>query len=29
MPLDQLEGNGQCIVCGNPASEMTIFGRSY
>ncbi|MCZ6677074.1 MAG: proline--tRNA ligase [Candidatus Poribacteria bacterium] len=29
IPLDQLEGNGQCIVCGNPASEMTIFGRSY
>lgn len=29
IPLDQPDGSGQCIVCGNPASEMTIFARAY
>jgi prolyl-tRNA synthetase len=27
--FDQPGGDGQCIVCGNPASEIAIFARAY
>ena len=29
MPVDQPEGNGPCIVCGQPAKRKVIFGKSY
>ena len=29
IPLEQSGGQGNCIVCGAPASEKVIFGRSY
>ncbi len=29
MPVDQPEGNGTCIVCGQPAKRKVIFGKSY
>ncbi len=29
IPLDQPEGEGQCIVCGKPAAEQAIFARAY
>lgn len=29
IPSDQPGGSGACIVCGNPAEEITIFARAY
>ena len=29
MPLDQLEGDGTCIVCGEPAKKKVYFARAY
>jgi prolyl-tRNA synthetase len=29
MPLDQPEGQGKCILCGNPAKEKAYFARAY
>jgi prolyl-tRNA synthetase len=29
IPLDQAEGAGKCIVCGEPASRKVIFARAY
>jgi prolyl-tRNA synthetase len=29
MPIDQPEGTGTCIVCGQPAKRKVIFGKSY
>jgi prolyl-tRNA synthetase len=29
IPLDQPEGRGACILCGEPASEKGIFGKAY
>jgi prolyl-tRNA synthetase len=29
MPVDQPEGAGICIVCGQPAKHKVIFGKSY
>jgi len=29
MPIDQPEGTGTCIVCGEPAKRRVIFGKSY
>jgi prolyl-tRNA synthetase len=29
MPLDQLEGHGKCIVCGEDAKRKVYFARSY
>jgi prolyl-tRNA synthetase len=29
MPLDQEEGEGRCIVCGEPAYRKVIFARAY
>jgi prolyl-tRNA synthetase len=29
IPFDQPDGEGTCIVCGAPAKEKVIFGRSY
>ena len=29
MPVDQPEGTGACIVCGQPATHKVIFGKSY
>jgi prolyl-tRNA synthetase len=29
MPIDQPEGSGKCIVCGEPAKRKVIFGKSY
>jgi prolyl-tRNA synthetase len=29
MPIDQPEGTGTCIVCGQPAKRRVIFGKSY
>ena len=29
MPVDQPEGSGKCIVCGQPAKRKVIFGKSY
>jgi len=29
MPVDQPEGAGACIVCGQPAKHKVIFGKSY
>ena len=29
MPIDQPEGTGKCIVCGEPAKRKVIFGKSY
>jgi prolyl-tRNA synthetase len=29
IPLDQPEGRGTCILCGEPASEKGIFGKAY
>jgi prolyl-tRNA synthetase len=29
MPIDQPEGHGNCIVCGQPAKRKVIFGKSY
>jgi prolyl-tRNA synthetase len=29
MPVDQPEGTGTCIVCGQPAKHKVIFGKSY
>ncbi|MEI7844828.1 MAG: proline--tRNA ligase [Chloroflexota bacterium] len=29
MPVYQPEGNGTCIVCGQPAKRKVIFGKSY
>jgi prolyl-tRNA synthetase len=29
MPVDQPEGTGTCIVCGQPAKRKVIFGKSY
>jgi prolyl-tRNA synthetase len=29
MPVDQPEGTGACIVCGQPAKRKVIFGKSY
>ncbi len=29
IPLDQAEGHGACVLCGQPASEKGIFGRAY
>ena len=29
IPLEQPAGNGQCILCGQPAAEKAIFGRAY
>jgi prolyl-tRNA synthetase len=29
MPVDQPEGSGSCIVCGQPAKRKVIFGKSY
>jgi len=29
MPIDQPEGSGECIVCGQPAKRKVIFGKAY
>ncbi len=29
MPVDQPEGTGNCIVCGQPAKRRVLFGKSY
>jgi prolyl-tRNA synthetase len=29
IPLEQVKGEGTCIVCGKPATEKVIFGRAY
>jgi prolyl-tRNA synthetase len=29
MPVDQPAGNGNCIVCGQPAKRKVLFGKSY
>lgn len=29
IPIDQPEGHGKCIVCGEPAKRKVIFGKSY
>ncbi len=29
IPIDQPEGSGTCIVCGQPATRKVIFGKSY
>lgn len=29
MPLDQPGGDGECIVCGESAKEITVFARAY
>ncbi|MFO8006957.1 MAG: proline--tRNA ligase [Candidatus Brocadiia bacterium] len=29
IPFDQPEGDGHCIVCGEPAAEQVIFARAY
>ncbi|HEY3311876.1 MAG TPA: proline--tRNA ligase [Anaerolineales bacterium] len=29
IPIDQPEGTGTCIVCGEPAKRRVIFGKSY
>ena len=29
IPLEQEPGQGNCIICGKPASEKVIFGRAY
>jgi len=29
IPIDQPEGTGKCIVCGQPARRKVIFGKSY
>ena len=29
IPFDQPEGSGQCVVCGNPANEVSVFARAY
>jgi prolyl-tRNA synthetase len=29
IPLDQPGGEGQCIVCGQPAQRKVIFARAY
>ncbi|HSO26991.1 MAG TPA: His/Gly/Thr/Pro-type tRNA ligase C-terminal domain-containing protein, partial [Anaerolineales bacterium] len=29
IPLDQPEGDGRCIVCGEPATEKAYFARAY
>lgn len=29
MPIDQAEGSGECIVCGQPAKRKVIFGKAY
>jgi prolyl-tRNA synthetase len=29
MPVDQPEGSGKCIVCGEPAKRKVLFGKSY
>ena len=29
IPLEQLAGKGQCILCAQPATEKAIFGRAY
>ena len=29
IPLEQPRGKGVCISCGQPASEMAIFGKAY
>jgi prolyl-tRNA synthetase len=29
IPLEQAGGEGNCIVCGEPANEKVIFGRAY
>ncbi|HEV8194045.1 MAG TPA: proline--tRNA ligase, partial [Ktedonobacterales bacterium] len=29
MPLEQPEGSGTCIRCGNPSHAWAIFGKAY
>ena len=29
IPLEQVKGEGTCVICGKPATEKAIFGRSY
>jgi prolyl-tRNA synthetase len=29
IPLDQPEGQGKCIVCGQPADEKAYFAKAY
>jgi prolyl-tRNA synthetase len=29
IPLDQEQGSGKCVVCGQHATEKVIFARSY
>jgi prolyl-tRNA synthetase len=29
IPLDQVEGNGTCIVCGKPAKKKVYFAKAY
>ena len=29
IPLDQPEGQGKCIVCGQPAKNKVYFARAY
>jgi prolyl-tRNA synthetase len=29
IPLDQPEGRGACVVCGQPAKKKVIFARAY
>jgi len=29
IPLDQPGGNGVCVHCGQPATEVAIFGKAY
>lgn len=29
IPLDQVEGQGPCVVCGEPSTQKVIFARAY
>jgi prolyl-tRNA synthetase len=29
LPIEQSDGGGECIVCGKPAEDLTIFSRAY
>jgi prolyl-tRNA synthetase len=29
IPMEQPNGDGECIVCGTQAKEITIFSRAY
>jgi prolyl-tRNA synthetase len=29
IPLEQPDGEGECVVCGQPAAEEAVFARAY